>query len=306
MINNVFLIRIIAVILLITLLLSLGCTKDDNKLGSVNRVTKLSYFENDEIKWIYEYGYKNEKMVATDATIYIDGAPYKSKWEITYPSQDSIISLFTTSGNFPNSREILELQDGLTIRQSEADLVDPGVWKTDLLYEYTYISGQLTEEREYHGGEGSIPDLYIIYKKSTYEYEGNKLIRSLYYSMNGESILSGEDSISYIGDKLDVRIYYTINDVVKTESKKYIYFYEDNLLTQMDYYEKDYLGNWTLEENHFFAYNEFGNLVSRSIQLAPGAVVKYVCEYEGGKGNYRHFIFPHDDFWNPLILPIPD
>jgi hypothetical protein len=284
------------------MLLQFGCKKDENKLGDVNRITKLSYFENDEIKWIYDYSYKNERMVATDATIYIDGIPYHSNWEISYPTDDSIISIFTISDNSPDSREILELQDGLTISRSYDDFTGSGYWKPNYRYEYAYFNSQLTEQLYYHGGDGAMPDLQ---SKINYEYEGNLLVRILHYSMDGDWKLTGLDSISYNGDNLSEKIDYAVNDGIRTESRKYVYLYEGSLLTQMDFYKKEISGEWTLEENHFFTYNEFGDLDSKSVQLAPGAVVKYVIEYEGGKGNYRQFIYPGNDLWSPLLLPFP-
>jgi hypothetical protein len=295
--------RIVCAILMITLVLLFGCKKDENKLGAVNRITKLSYFENDKIQWIYDYAYKNEKMTATDITIYIDGSPHHSNWEINYPSDDSIVSYFKPSADSPTDKQILILQNGLVIRKSVEDYVNPGIWKTDRLFEYSYLNDLVTEEVEYYGGEGSTPDPY---KKSTFEYEGNKLVRTLHYTFDGDWVLKGLDSIIYSGDKLDMKIDYDFSTGTKTESKKYIYFYEDSLLTQMDYSYRYVYGDWSDVEKYFLSYNEFGNLTERSAQPAPGAVVKYVYEYEGGIGNYRQFNYPIDDFWSPLILPTPN
>lgn len=131
--------RVVVAVLIGSLVFTSGCKKDENMSGAINRITKLTYFENDEIKWIYDYSYKNDIMTKADITIFSAGNTYNSDWGINYPTDDSIISYFTISGNSPDTREILELSDGLTVASLLQILLVPGTGRQPLYMGISFL-----------------------------------------------------------------------------------------------------------------------------------------------------------------------
>lgn len=295
--------KILIYFLVVSSVMLNSCKKDDNELGSVNRIVSMIYYENDVFKNKTTMTYNDEKITRYDEEIIYNGETIHAWSDVTYMDSDSIeFKYYRGNESRPFSKTLFEIRNGNVSSIGYFDIVHGDIYKRNILSEYSYLNNILTEETLYLDGSGSSMDPW---SKTINEIVDNKFIRSFHYDFENDWVLSGIDTIIYSGNKPDTRINYQVPNGIKHEWEKFVYFYNGNILTQIDYY-KSQAGTWVLEENIYFSYNEFGNLVSKKIQLAPNAIVSYEFEYEGGKGNYKQLMDPGSDFWDPMLLPTPD
>jgi hypothetical protein len=168
---------------------------------------------------------------------------------------------------------------------------------------YTYNeSDQLVKAKEYDDSGNGL----VLYKTTTFTYDGGKLVESLEKYEDTESQYKSEyayDSDGYLEEEIS---YYNSNSEWVEENKD-VYSYTTGRVSEINYYYFD-LDHWVKDNWHEeFVYDENGNLVE-STEFDENNDEEWTTKYtyEEGSGNYNQIFGSYYAMGSDYIFyPLP-
>lgn len=280
---------ILPVIILILILVQPACEKDNNdkitdpKLNyrPTQRTSKMNGEYWDRKTFTYE---SDRLIIVEDYDIEFGNSELNEKLMFEYPDEITIVQMdYDMTQDPPESdfksvytvnedriTEILDYYKGLFT--DEWELLAKSV--------FTYISDQLTEEKNYWYEVSK----WEINKRKTYNYENNKVteVKEYYFNDTGTEELMWEYKLEYEGDKISqILTYYKTNPMYKRIPE-----YEgDRIISAITYMWTS--GTWESYYKNEYEYDDNGNCIWEK-EFYFETNEEYIDEitYEKGKSNY--------------------
>ena len=287
--------------LLITVLCGTGsCKKDsDNQTASQYRLTASNYYENDTLKTADAFQYLGDRINLVRSCYYTTEED-SIKTEIEYKDENNIeqVSYFKFASQWYAIEKILmQKQNGRLVRVEDR-YFDGSYWDDMFKMEYSYTSGNLTEEvLYYHEFSSWTPE-----EKISYEYEGGKPARAFYYDYDNDWVMNYKEDASYTGDKIESITGYIYVDSSFSTDARYEYQYTGNLLMNIKVHL--YNAGWEYAGDMAFTYDSHGKLETESA-IGSTFSKKYEYTYEEGVGNFAQFVLPGGGLIPVKAYPVP-
>ncbi len=284
----------------VTMYFTFSCKEDsDHQLFYQDRVTSSSYYKNDSLKSAHAIQYLNDRINLV-RSCYYHTEEDSLKTEMVYQDENTIeqvICFYFGTQWYEVEKILMQMEYGKIVR-IEDRYFDGSYWDYYYKMEYSYTSGNLTEEvLYYHEFSSWTPE-----EKISYEYDGNKPVRAIYYDYDNEWVMKYKEEACYSGDKTD-----SINGFVYIDSSfyqdtRYEYLYTEDRLTNIQVYlfddEWDYSGDVT------FTYNSHGKLETEELNR-PTFSERYEYTYEEGLGNFSQCLMPGGGLVTVKFYPAP-
>ena len=271
-------------LLMIILFSYISCNKD-NDPDTGYRISRMIYYARNIPEIRSDFYYEDGIITSiVDEYLNLEEDNY-SKTEVVYPNPDSIVKTryYLDFGLWQiEQKETIEILHGMALRAGYYRLGNSGNWLEAHKYEFQYNDSNLTEIIHYMYGNPL--------SKTNYELDGSDLVQSLIYSYTEDWILSRQDTVYYNGDGIDSVISYQFTETGKKNDFKYVYYFEQGLLTRIDTYDADSL-SWRFQEKATFTYDSHMNITSKTREIS-GQPYKFEYIYEKGVGNYRQLTAP--------------
>jgi hypothetical protein len=284
--------RLIIAIVLPVLLFSVGCQDTNDEPGNDNyRTIQAKYYTGNVLSMVADYHYTGERlseMLALSA----GPEPDTVRAVFEYPDENSMVW-----NEFPDTRktECSFLNGKMTQYLEYFDR--EGTWELRDKYTYEYINGNLSEEIWSTLSGGVLTPL----GKLTYEYDGNKVIRSIGWYHSTDWQLGDMEEAFYEGDKIIKIVRSAYDDSTYVEYYHIDLIYDGSLITGYNYYKAP---DDELMVSYTFTYDEHGNLESRE-SVNGSDIMKTEYFYEPGIGNYEQFRRPGGGIDSHIAFPKP-
>jgi hypothetical protein len=288
--SNLFPLSLSLLFFCLVLLFSNGCKPDEeNNNTSTYRLVGLMHYDDGVLTDSIIYKYEGERL--SESVTYSDYYQVDSIRDYyDYPDENSVIEISA------NNTEKVEFSflDGKMSSMIKSYLID-NAWETHSNNTYQYSNGKLVEE---------VISMWIfdelqLTSKFNYEYEGDKIARSLiYYNGSGWELWGKEEAI-YTGNLITKILEYEYDGNTFTESYYTDLQYIGSLLTNHSVYNSN---TKELFHSHIFTYDDHGNMVSME---SPQQKEREEYFYEEVKGNFQQFQQPGGGIGSGFILPYP-
>lgn len=273
----------------LVLLVSEGCKETNNVNNPASyRLIGLSHYDDGVLTDSIIYKYEGDRL--SGSVTYSDYIQIDSILAYyDYPDENSVIEI---SNNNTEKVEFSYL-DGKMSSMIESMFID-NAWEAHMNNNYQYSNGKLAEEIIYMW----MFDELKLTSKFVYEYEGDKIVRSMiYYDVSGWQLWGKEEAI-YTGNLITKVLGYEYNGSAFIESYYIELQYTGSLLTNYAFY---YSSTNELSHSYIFTYDDHGNMVSW--ESPPNQREEYI--YEEGKGNFQQFHQPGGSIPDGFVLPWP-
>lgn len=223
------------------------------------------------------------------------------KEEYSYPMDNNIVRIksYSQMGKWILSwKEEMYFENGqrtLSISYNYDDHLQ--TWKGSYKVDYIYGNAGLAEETSYFISN----DQYVPSDRTVYDYKDGLLFSIQAYNFDNNWVAVSSEKIYYNGEKPSYAMFYNYSNEIVTDSTKYEFIYDGDLLTKIEVFN---YGSHEQKTPFTFTYDSHGNLVKENIELGE-MIYQMDYTYEKGKGNFQELKDPGGG-WSILIFyPYP-
>jgi hypothetical protein len=284
--------RLINVIVLPVLLFSAGCRDSNDEPGIDNyRTVKVKYYTSNILSTEADYHYTGERL--SEILAFSAGPePDTVRAVFEYPDENSMVW-----NELSDTRKIECSYLNGKMTQYLEYYYREGAWELRDKYTYEYANGNLSEEIWSSLSGGVLTPL----GKLTYEYDGNKVLRSIGWYHSTDWQLGDKEEAIYEGDKIIKIIHSVYDDSIYIEYYHIDLNYDGSLITGYNYYRAP---ADELMVSYTFKYDEHGNLESQE-SVNGSDIEKMEYFYEAGIGNYQQTRQPGGGIDSHVAFPKP-